>query len=422
MTTPEGPPWLSLPADLGGTLRPYLPAIVAEIMAAVPGDVPLYASLLDGPFGRGVRRGVLIALNRFLDLPGTAQPALPPAERQMYSDLGRGEMTSGRTMEALLTAYRSGARSTFRGVATAADKHGYSTAVLIALGESIFAYIDELSAASVEGYAMAQSERAGEYEHRRAEVAEMLIRGEADEELVLRACAVADWRLPEHLVAILLPAERIVGLRTALGPAALVLPRTEEAVVLAPAPRDSAGRADLDRHLAGRSAVVGPARPWQNTFDSLRMATAAAGLRPDPARPVSAGNGATDQANGAPLWVDDHLASVILGAERTAMEDLARVRLAPLTQVRATQRERLTETLLSWLKHRGQRAEMAADLTIHPQTVGYRVAQLKRLFGADLDDPDIRFELEVVLRSGLVDWVAPDPGLPAGSSRATLAR
>jgi DNA-binding PucR family transcriptional regulator len=37
---------------------------------------------------------------------------------------------------------------------------------------------------------------------------------------------------------------------------------------------------------------------------------------------------------------------------------------------------------------------------VHQQTVGYRVSQLKDLFGAALDDPETRFELELVLRAG----------------------
>ena len=37
---------------------------------------------------------------------------------------------------------------------------------------------------------------------------------------------------------------------------------------------------------------------------------------------------------------------------------------------------------------------------MHQQTVGYRVAQLRQIFGADLDDPEARFELELVLRAG----------------------
>jgi DNA-binding PucR family transcriptional regulator len=42
---------------------------------------------------------------------------------------------------------------------------------------------------------------------------------------------------------------------------------------------------------------------------------------------------------------------------------------------------------------------VAARLHVHPQTVRYRVAQLRELFGESLDDPDARFELALALRS-----------------------
>jgi DNA-binding PucR family transcriptional regulator len=42
---------------------------------------------------------------------------------------------------------------------------------------------------------------------------------------------------------------------------------------------------------------------------------------------------------------------------------------------------------------------MARELHVHPQTARYRVARLRELLGAQLDDPDARFELEVALRA-----------------------
>jgi DNA-binding PucR family transcriptional regulator len=82
------------------------------------------------------------------------------------------------------------------------------------------------------------------------------------------------------------------------------------------------------------------------------------------------------------------------------MADLAAKVLAPLDAVRPSARERLAETLLAWLRHHGQRTPVAEELFVHQQTVGYRVSQLKDLFGAALDDPETRFELELVLRAG----------------------
>ena len=65
-------------------------------------------------------------------------------------------------MDALFAAYRSGARTTLRSLSRVAMDAGFEASVLIGLAESVFAYIEELSAASAEGYAMEQSERAGE--------------------------------------------------------------------------------------------------------------------------------------------------------------------------------------------------------------------------------------------------------------------
>jgi DNA-binding PucR family transcriptional regulator len=41
----------------------------------------------------------------------------------------------------------------------------------------------------------------------------------------------------------------------------------------------------------------------------------------------------------------------------------------------------------------------AAALDVHPQTVRYRVARLRELFGTSLDDPEARFELQLALRA-----------------------
>ncbi len=394
--TADGPPWLSLPAELGGALRPRLPEVVDDILRAVPRDVPGYAADLQGPLREGVRLGVLMALNRFLDLPGTSLPALASTDLAMYARLGRQEMRRRRPLEALLSAYRSAARLTFRGVSLAAQDQGYPSGVLIALGESIFAYVDELSAASVEGYASAQSEQAGEREQRRGDVAQMLLRGEVDPDALARAAALADWPVPERMLAVVLPSERIDGLRMALGPACLLVARTADAVALVPAPIDATASTWLERTLADRAAVVGPVRPWQKVAESLRLALAAAPLRTTAGLTCSAGG--ADALR--PLWVSHHLAEVIVRSERSAMEDLAAIRLAPLAALRTGTRERMAETLLAWLRHRGHRSAIATELSIHSQTVGYRLTQLRELFGGDLDDPQVRFELELVLRAG----------------------
>ena len=46
------------------------------------------------------------------------------------------------------------------------------------------------------------------------------------------------------------------------------------------------------------------------------------------------------------------------------------------------------ETLRAWLLCRGRREEVAGLLHVHPQTVRYRVGQLRELYGERLDDPE----------------------------------
>jgi len=97
---------------------------------------------------------------------------------------------------------------------------------------------------------------------------------------------------------------------------------------------------------------------------------------------------------------EDHLATLLLAADSTLAADLAASRLAPLYTLGDGPRARLTETLRAWLDRPGQVQAVAAELDVHPQTVRYRLRQLRELFGARLEDPDARFELALALRVG----------------------
>ena len=118
------PPWLALPREVSDLLRPRMPGIVEAIIDAVPQLVPAYARPIEGRFGRGLRRGVAAALERFLQLPGTRLPALSEESRELVAGLGSGEFRQGRSMDALLSAYRMGARVTFREMSQDLDGKG----------------------------------------------------------------------------------------------------------------------------------------------------------------------------------------------------------------------------------------------------------------------------------------------------------
>ncbi len=385
---PPDPPWLALPSNVSDSLRSITEDLVEAIILAVPQQVPTYARPIEGNFGRGLRMGVAAALDRFLELPGTSLPALSEQSRQLVAGLGRGEFRQGRSMDSLLGAYRMGARVTFREMSRRSMELGLGSSVVVNLGESIMAYIDELSAVSAEAYAFEQSERAGAVDRRRAELLELLLLGQADETALRQAASLADWTIPSRLAVVSLPLERARGLRQRLGPGAIVVERETDAVALVPE-RGPASRTELARVLTGRSAAIGPAGGLEQVAESLRLAVLAASMLPP-----------REGSDEPPVWADEHLTEVVLAAEPAAVAELARRRLTPLADLPQGQREKLEETLLAWLRHWGQRAPIADELGIHAQTVGYRVLQLRELFGEALKDPKARFELEIALRSG----------------------
>src|SRR3954463_2639022 len=198
-------PFAAIPAEAADVLRPVLPGLAEETIAAIAADVPEYAREMEGEFGRMVRLGVEIAFNRFVDLVAQPSADLGPA-RETYVNLGRGEFQAGRSLDVLLAAYRVGARLAWRRFVEAGSERELPPEVLYQLGEAIFAYVDELSAESAEGYAEEQSAAAGESQRRRRGLVRLLVQQPpAGEEAVRTAAAAAGWVLPRR-VAVLVAA------------------------------------------------------------------------------------------------------------------------------------------------------------------------------------------------------------------------
>ncbi|HET8758986.1 MAG TPA: helix-turn-helix domain-containing protein, partial [Solirubrobacteraceae bacterium] len=164
------------------------------------------------------------------------------------------------------------------------------------------------------------------------------------------------------------------------------------AAVFVPDP-DAPGRrrqivAELDPDGAPAIVSLGPTVAWHDATASLRRAAAAFRLA------------AAGRIPGGLVIAEDHLATLLLTADRALAADLAASRLAPLDALGDGPRARLTETLRAWLDRPGQVQAVAAELDVHPQTVRYRLRQLRELFGTRLEDPDARFELALALRVG----------------------
>jgi hypothetical protein len=377
-------PWEALPESLGIALAPGVDALGAEIVAAIRAGVPAYGRPLEGEFGRGLRDGVAAALRQFVGLIGGAEQ--PPLDPTLYRELGRNEFREGRTLDGLLAAYRLGARVAWRQAADRARATGMDGQLAL-LAEAVFAYIDELSAASAEGYAAEQAAGVHEAERRRQALLALLVRHPAaDPVAVEQAAGAAGWPLPDQLAAIAW--EPDAPRAPVLPPDALRGRAGDIVVAFVPDPGAPGRRAQLAAAFERERAVLGPVLGWR-----------AAGLSARRARQVLALTAQGVLGERGLLDAGEHLATLLVHAEPGLAAELAAGRLAPLAALPGSGPERMAQTLRAWLDHQGNVPATARALGIHPQTVRYRLRRLRSLLGDALDDPSARFELSLALRS-----------------------
>ncbi|MET7913990.1 helix-turn-helix domain-containing protein [Streptomyces avermitilis] len=355
-------------------LRAALKSTADEVVQAIIDEVPPYANALSGRMGATIRKAVRTALGHYLDL-ASGNATGGDAGDAAY-ELGRGEVRDGRSMDALLSAYRVGARVAWRCLAAGAVPAGLPAAEVAKFAELTFAYIDELSAASAAGHADELAARGRAHERHLEHLARDLLLTGASQDVLLASAQRAAWQPPVSLTAVLLPAAQARPAYRALDPSTLVLDDLPDAtgVLLVP----DADRSHLLRQLTDRTAVVGPARPWTRASASYARAVRARSLSSD----------IRD--------TEDHLPELVLSADADAFADLRARALAPLRTLPVATARRLEETLRAWLLHQGRREEAAAALFVHPQTVRYRMSQLRELF-PDLASPQRVLELTLAV-------------------------
>lgn len=147
----------------------------------------------------------------------------------------------------------------------------------------------------------------------------------------------------------------------------------ELTVLVVPDVADDAGRAQLRRLLSGRE--------WGHRADRadgrrggvpqrLARGHALLGTAPDGTRRSPDG---VPRDRALAVDLDDWLVELVVHADpRWRSPAYARGR-SPRSRACGRAREAILETLRAWLLHQGRRADVAAELQVHPQTVRYRM-------------------------------------------------
>lgn len=397
-----------LPRKLAEIFRPELASLANEIVDEIRSTISEYARPLNGPYGKSIRAGVEYAIGLFVD-----QIADPTTSAQgchdLHRKLGQNEMREGRSLDALQAAHRIGARVAWRRIMQVGTRHGLSSQVMSQLADTLFAFMDELASVALDGYLEAKASTADALQTwRRRLLALILEEPPAPARAIAELAQLVGWAVPAEASPVAvqpLPGgghERLAVLD------ADVLANLDgpEPHLLVPGELTADRLASLRATLRDGRLSVGPRVPLDAVPDSLRWARKALALAEDGALGGS-----------QVIFCEDHLTALLVHSEDRLIAQLERRLLAPLDGLTAKQRERLLDTLRAWLGAQGSVLETATRLQVHPQTVRYRMRQLEAAFGGKLDDPDARFELELVLRRRM-----PWPGLPGGGDCRDTAR
>jgi hypothetical protein len=372
-------------------LRLRLPRLLDEASEGLREFWPDYADFLDGHRDEVLGAAELFT-PRLLETTRATEHGPPSHEneplRQLFEGIGRRQLRLGSDLTRLLTAFQFGSRVAWKHVSTVALESGLAPEDLAALADAVFGSVNNLSFAAARGYLLEQLEDSRARERAREELAALLLSGRASLPAVRTAAQRTGWRVPKTAAVALVDPEDDRGRQTieGLGPDALRIAGPSRYGAIIPEPADAAGRLHLRRLLHGSEAVVGAVVTLDRLPRSVEIAEIAARL-------CREGVIKADY----PVFADEHLDTILVWRDRTLIETLQRQVLAPLEELSPASRERLLTTLVSWLRHQGDRMAMAAELQVHPQTVRYRLGQLRERFGDRLDDPSSRARLFLAL-------------------------
>jgi hypothetical protein len=394
-----------IPRTLPSAMRAELPSLTEEIIAEIRRLIPEYARSMDGLYGETLRVGVTQCMKTFVDL--VADPSAPRNGRDaMCRLLGEYEAREGRTLDSLQAAYRIGCQIAWQRMTKVVLRAKLPAAVMGALADALFSYVNELAAISAEGYRNEQRRSGQARQQHRARLLRMVLEPGVSREALEEVAEHADWPLP--------PTATMAALRPGMkrddaepGAAAidgdiladLACPRP---LALIPGPVLESRESALAGALDGYRIAIGLNVPLELAADSLRWAQQAL---------VLADKGIIHSA--PVIRCEEHLIELWLLSDMKLARQILRRQMGVLEAIPPNERMWLIDTFEPWLERRGTATEIAAMLGVHVQTVRYRINRLKEIFGDVIDNPDSRLAFELALR---VMRLLPDEKIQAGSS------
>src|SRR3954464_15369190 len=310
--------------DVSAALSPAVPRLVDEMIDAIRAEIPAYDRPLRGLFGQRVRGSTTASVERFLALIAGEERDVRGSS-DLYVELGRNEVRSGRPIDTLLGAYRIGARVMWRGFAAEGQAAGVEPDVLYRLAEALFAYVDELSHESSDGYAEALALRHGARERERERLLEVLMRRPpADAGGVHAQAARAEWNVPEQVAPVATPSARMPArqLEHRLPDGSMAATLEGMTVALVP-DLDAPGRTgELERALEGAPAARGAQVPSLEAAEEVERSMLAFALQDAAVLPR---DGLVETA--------DHLVALILHRDPARARSLADRVLEPLDRL-----------------------------------------------------------------------------------------
>lgn len=381
--------------ELADRLRASADVLAERMLAAYRAEIPQYAQVVDPLLLADMKSVSLAGLHCWLDwltldrpLDGAfLAPVLEPIRRRAVQGVG---------MDAMMRAYRIAARVVWQEILELPPDQS----LVGPLSTRMLEFTDKLTTEAEHAYAVEALRAEREPEAAPSALFEAILSDQDHgqhhhaDRLAAPHCVVVADVPPGGLAASL---EDVAAALVRAARAAYWTTRHRSVVAACPVdPADAAGRDTLIRALTRLAAearpgvgfgVGGIAQGAEEIRDSFREALDALRVgSADPRNAARAAAPAEGTARGAVYDFEDLAPLVALVADPGRARRFARDFLRPLGQL--TERAWVLPTLESYLRRQGRLKEVAADLAVHPNTVRYRLNELRPFLDAHAADGD----------------------------------